>query len=559
MNSPVNTDQPAAFQGSPTLMVSYSSSSESESTSSEAGSGQELSSGSDVAYHDGNDSDSMDVDNEGTPATLHSGQGEDASSVSPVVDSAEGSDYAGQIKALQNQIDGDAAKINQLNAVGDELLNNKGGNLAELPELLKANLAILDYVNKRVSGARESLVSLKKQEASLLEVTNRTNKLTIKGLKKKELDHTAVKAKDLPVFNVRPMKARKMNGEDDVNDEHMLCNFVLAFERAYKNENVNFDKVIKPEFKANKKLHWLCAVKMMQDRFVISSDKGIQKDNEVLFENGAIGPKDSLVKFMFKYSVLEITGNISTKDNYLFTACFIWNLKNEKLKTKVMDAMSEYMNTTQQGVSIRAVNTDEAFCEFYADFGNVTKAIYRKLTILEQCLEDEREKVSSFAGAASSSGASPDKSKKRKTNSSSGARVSPPWSSSAPTPSSSSVGSIKDHAINYELVRLEEVHKPSHVLNPDERNFLFKMKKCLNCRVTAFSPAHLEICPARKQHKVNSNTMINNNDDLAISDVNVLSKHINVNDESNSNSSDFSRSSNVQQYEDDEEVNFGDD
>ncbi|KAI7890365.1 uncharacterized protein EV154DRAFT_511380 [Mucor mucedo] len=528
MNSPVNTNQPAAaFQGAHALMVTYSSSSESESSGSEAGSGQESSSGSgsDVVYHDGNDSDSMDVDNEGTPATLHSGQGEDASSVSPVVDSVEGSDYVGQIKVLQNQIDGDAAKIIQLTAVGDELLHNKGGNFAELPALLNANLAMMDYLNKRVSGAHESLVSLKKQEASLLEVTNRTNKLSIKGSKKKELDHTAVKAKDLPVFNVRPMKARKMNGEDDVNDEHMLCNFVLAFERAYKNENVNvnkhwyphledclekrlssrfwFDKVIKPEYKADEKLHWLSAVKMMQDRFVISSDKGIQKDNEVLFENGAIGPKDTLVEFIFKYSVLEINGNISTKDNYLFTACFIWKSKNEKLKAKVMDAMSEYMNSTQQGVSIHAATTDEAFCEFYADFGNVTKAIYRKLTILEHCLEEEREKIPSFAGAGSSSGASHEKSKKRKTKNSSGARVSPPWSSPAPAPasSSSSVGSVKDHVINYDLVRLDEIYKPFHHLNADERNFLFKMKKCLNCIVAPFSPAHLETCPARKHYK----------------------------------------------------------
>ncbi|KAI7890645.1 uncharacterized protein EV154DRAFT_589811 [Mucor mucedo] len=579
MNSSVNANHPAAAQGSPVLDVNYSSSSESEcsggSSGSEAGSGSD----SDVVHRGGDDSDRMDVDVEGTPENTRTDQGEASSStVSPVVDSSEGSDYAGRIAVLQNRIKEDAATIDILSNAGTELMAKLATNPLEYKVHLDANSTALEYLHKRTANDRASLISLRNEETNLLEVTSRTDKLTIKK-SRKELDHTAINPKDLPPFNVRPTKARKAAHIENGNEDYLLETFVISFERVYKNANVDvqkhwfvhlegclekhfiyrawFNKAIKPKHSANKKLTWTTAVKILQERFVIYSDKGIQKDNEELFENGAIKDSENLAAYMFSFGILEITGNVSTKNNYLYTACFIWNLKNEKLKAKVIDAMSEYMNLSHKDTSIHAPCNDEAFCDFYSDFENVRQAITRKLALLEQCLEDERKK----GNANSSSGSSSEKSKKRKAVN--GAGVTPPWSSpssssssaAAAPPASSSSGPTRE--INFDLVRLDLVSKPSHVLNSEEKNFLFKAKKCIYCRVATFSVGHAEVCPEKKkQYKVNNNSIHDNNNNLASSNVNVLSNQLN-NDQSNSNSSDVSR--NTKNYDTDEEENFGDD
>ncbi|KAG2192743.1 hypothetical protein INT47_011662 [Mucor saturninus] len=124
-------------------------------------------------------------------------------------------------------------------------------------------------------------------------------------------------------------------------------------------------------------------------------------------------------------------------------------------------------------------------------------------------------------------------------------------------PASSSSGPSRE--INFDLVRLDLVPKPSHVLNREEKNFLFKAKKCIYCRVATFSAAHAEVCPEKKKpYKAIVNSIIDNNNNLASSNVNVLSNQLN-NNQSISNSSDVSRNTKIENYDADEEENFGDD
>ncbi|KAI7880885.1 uncharacterized protein EV154DRAFT_485829 [Mucor mucedo] len=344
----------------------------------------------------------------------------------------------------------DAATIAILSKTGTELMTKLATNPLEYKVHLDANSTALEYLHKRTANDCASLISLRNEETNLLEVTSRTDKLTIKK-SRKELDHTAINPKDLPPFNVRLTKARKAAHIENGNEDYLLETFVISFERVYKNANVDVQK-----HSANKKPTETKAVKILQERFVIYSDKGIQKDNEELFENGAIKDGENLAAYMFSFGILEITCNVLTKNNYLYTACFIWNLKKEKLKTKVINAMSEYVNLSNKDTSIHAPCNDEAFCDFYSDFENERQAITRKIALLEQCLEDERKK----GNASSSSGLSSEKSKKRKAVN--GASVTPTWSSpsssaaaAAATPASSSSGPPRE--INFDLVRLDLV------------------------------------------------------------------------------------------------------
>lgn len=145
MNSHANANHPTAAQGSPVLDVNHSSSSESEfsggSSGSEAGSGSH----SDGVHRGGDDSDRMDVDVEGTPENTRTDQGEASSSlVSPVVDSPEGSDYAGRIAVFQNWIKEDAATIDILSKTGTELMTKLATNPLEYKVHLDGNSTALE-------------------------------------------------------------------------------------------------------------------------------------------------------------------------------------------------------------------------------------------------------------------------------------------------------------------------------------------------------------------------------------------------------------------------------
>jgi hypothetical protein len=336
-------------------------------------------------------------------------------------------------------------------------------------------------------------------------------------------DHSQIPTKELPIINVKPSSYIPIgeNSQVDASPTMSLDTFIRRFERVYTNHDVDvnehwffhleacfekddlnhtwFQQVIKPNYIRSKSEYtWKHAKQVMKQRYDFSHGNGISASNIRLI-NMRQSKTDTLSVYLDKIMCMAIDiDNINDlKKNYFFALIFISSLHTSEFQSKVKAKLADFMKTrirNSPDTTMHSVTStdddDRLFSEFYADFSRTLEAIRCHLTSLEEELisirqrSNEPKKGQTEQVSSSNSNNYDSKKasyKKRKIEATSDAKPS-----------------------NYTNIDFQKLEDVRHVLNPDERQHLLTLKKCLWCRTAQFTEQHSLNCKHRRNKKVSS-------------------------------------------------------